>query len=380
MLQVQTMSGQLAAMNTYKELNSADFMFAVVGFEFNGAQMLYFGSMMLMLGIVTVLYWHRGVFVILRIVAYLVSLSTITLTIKNLIQNYDYPYPKLVTCFHFLASGGAAFMILAHRKIHENKPIMAMTVKQQLCILWPIAAAFAINIGANNLSLVYLSAGFVEMINSACPLGVIAITLAMGRHFNFDLTWPVVVVCLGIAMCTTGELRFSFIGFWLAVFATFLRALKNQLQGMLMDGEDPNVPCLDPIELLAWMSIPSLLIMLVWSIATEGIDAWTPLVAANAFGLNVAILVSSLNALVLNVFNLYVIKDVGALGITIVGQLKGILIILGGVAMLGESVQFMQLAGFGIVVGGVYWYNNVEKAAKQKQLDAERLPLNKEVA
>ena len=84
----------------------------------------------------------------------------------------------------------------------------------------------------------------------------------------------------------------------------------------------------------------------------------------DALGLLLAIGLTCVNACILNVANLFVIRDLGAVATTLAAQLKGILIILGGVAMLGEVVQAQQIGGFGIILGGVYWYNRTQDMVK----------------
>merc|ERR550537_66087 len=96
------------------------------------------------------------------------------------------------------------------------------------------------------------------------------------------------------------------------------------------------------------MSIPSLAIMLTWSVFTEQ-HVLDPFLGDKALGLSFALFVSCVNATMLNVAVLYVIKD------------------LGGVAMLGESVAMQQIAGYGVIVSGVYWYNQIEKKAKEEK-------------
>merc|ERR550537_905809 len=116
------------------------------------------------------------------------------------------------------------------------------------------------------------------------------------------------------------------------------------------------------------MSIPSLAIMLTWSVFTEQ-HVLDPFLGDKALGLIFALFVSCVNATMLNVAVLYVIKDLGAVASNLAAQLKGILIILGGVAMLGESVAMQQIGGYGVIVGGVYWYNSIEKKAKEEAKD-----------
>merc|ERR550514_2183661 len=112
--------------------------------------------------------------------------------------------------------------------------------------------------------------------------------------------------------------------------------------------------------------------MLLWSIFTEGVEPYQQLAGQNAVGVIGAILVTCFNACILNVSNLFVIKDLGAVATQLCAQLKGILIVLGGMAVFGEQVTLIQGAGFLMELGGVFWYNKIDEALKkQKSMEAK---------
>lgn len=332
-------------------------------------KLVYGASIATMCLIVTGVYFNRGFLVVFRVLAYLLALSTMTLTVKSVYKNHGYNFPKFVSCMHFISAGILCFGIMAWRKHAAEKPIAIPSLKQMGTMITPTALAFACGIGANNLALLYANAAFVEMVGASSPVCVVGVSIAIGKGFNMKLIWPVLMVCLGIATCASGELKFSMIGFGLAVFATLARAIKTVLQHALMDGDEH---AFDPIELLAWMSLPSIAVMMTWSVLTEGMAPFERLTGENGLALILAIGITCVNACILNVANLFVIKDLGAVATQLAGNLKGILIVLGGVAMLGEHVQLMQIGGYGFVVAGVAWYNKTDKEIKDaKKAEAE---------
>jgi len=350
------------------------------------AQLAYGGSIMAMFVVVVVMYWYRGVFTILRVLVYLGALSTMTLTIKSILANYGYNYPKIISFSHFAACGVACFGIMAFRHIKHGAPFPVPTLKEQITGIFPVAVGFALGIGFNNMALSYAGAGFVEMVGSSTLLCVVVLTLLMGKPFNAMLGWPLLVVGIGVCMCATGELKFSTLGIFFAFGANFMRALKGVLQQhLLCAAEDSTRTKLDPHELLAWMSLPSMAIMLGWSLVADGAAPFVDLVNNdNLLGLLFAMLISCSNAVILNLSNLFLTKDLGALGVNVTGQLKGILIILGSVAIMGERISMVQLLGYITIVVGAAGYNVIEKAEtdalnkKQAQF-AEKTPLIKRV-
>merc|ERR1719172_210819 len=101
------------------------------------------------------------------------------------------------------------------------------------------------------------------------------------------------------------------------------------------------------------MSPACVVLMAVWGYFTEGVEPFTKL----SLETSMAIGVTCVNACILNVANNMVIRDLGAVGAMLAGQLKGILLLMGAVVLLGESVQVQQIAGFALIAGGVYFYN-----------------------
>lgn len=343
---------------------------------------VYAGSMVGIVSLVIGVYFNRGFLVISRVLAYLLSLSTMTIAVKSVYVNQHFNYPKFVTCTHFLSCGILCFGIMLYKLISEGKPIVVPTLKQQTHVILPIAVAFAVSVGANNIALLHSNAAFAEMIGAAAPLCVIAISLAMGKGFDLRLIVPVLVVMAGVAVCASGELKFTWFGFALIFLATFLRGLKTTLQHSIME-EAADGQRLDPIELLAWMSPPCLMVVAVWSLMTEGMEPFHALIGGNWVDISLAIGLTCVNACILNVANNFVIKDLGAVGCLLASQLKGILLLLGAAVMLGEVIQGVQIAGYVFIAGGVYWYNSKEKeykAAKKAEVDEEsqeKVPLRK---
>lgn len=330
------------------------------------AMVMYISLNIIMVGLVMVLYWSRGLIVIFRVTLYLLSLSTMTLSVENVFETCDFDFPKFVSALHFTSCGVMSFGILVYQRYMHGTPILIPTQKQFLGYILPISFAFAMSIATNNMALVHMGAGFVAIIGSCTPICIVLINLSMGRPFHCKLMLPVLLVCGGMAMCATGELNFSTLGFLLAFAAAALRALKSALQHELMDSRDSSRKPMAPVDLLAWMSLPALLVLLVWSILSEGTAPFARLASKEWLPITWAVGISCINAMMLNVLGLFVIKDLGALGGSITAQLKGFLTIFGGAALFGESIRYMEISGYCIIILGAYWFTRAEQEAKKQ--------------
>merc|ERR1719375_2859946 len=95
-------------------------------------------------------------------------------------------------------------------------------------------------------------------------------------------------------------------------------------------------------------------------------------------GTLVAILISCVNACILNLAVLFAIKDLGAVGTQLVAQAKAILTILGGMAIFGEQVTPWEGVGAVLVLAGVYFFNRMETyIIQQRELKAASAGLKK---
>merc|ERR1740123_1498609 len=83
------------------------------------------------------------------------------------------------------------------------------------------------------------------------------------------------------------------------------------------------------------------------------------------WNLCLALAVSCALATVLNIAQLYVTKDLGAVGSELAAQTKMVLVILGGMVLFQEEVTRLEFAGFFLVIFGVYWFSREEEEAKQ---------------
>jgi len=328
---------------------------------------VYVISLVGVVSLVTGVFFNRGFVVIFRILAYLLSLATITIAVKNLYVAHDFNYPKFVTCAHFMCCGLLCFGIMAYKRIMEGTPIVIPSMHQQIYMILPISVSFAVSVAANNLALVHVNAAFAEMVAAASPLCTVLIIILMGKHFDMPLIWPTLVVIAGVCVCAAGELKFTWVGLGFLFLSTFLRGVKTTLQYDIMT-EGNRV---GPIELLAWMSPPCFITIAIWGVLTEGMEPFERLTGENWMPLLGALLLTCVNAMILNVANNYVIKDIGAVGALITAQLKGILIILGACVMLNETITLQQIVGYAGIAGGVYWYNDLSTKIKAKKAETE---------
>merc|ERR1719197_275966 len=125
---------------------------------------------------------------------------------------------------------------------------------------------------------------------------------------------------------------------------------------------------MDPIEVAVWTSLTCLVLMGIWSAFTEGL---APCYEIFSLPVVLAVLYTCVGASILNIAALFVLRELGPVTQQVVGQLKGILAILGSVAAFGETVTMQQIIGYSFLIAGIAWYNKTDmdiKDQKKKEL------------
>ena len=114
---------------------------------------------------------------------------------------------------------------------------------------------------------------------------------------------------------------------------------------------------------MAWSCLFACLQLVVYSAATEGRAPFNALAAStDSAGLVSAIVASCIIACALNMSALFVVKQLGAVGMQMVSQMKSLLVVIGGIALLAESFTRLQYVGFAIVLMGVYWFSRMKSS------------------
>jgi len=312
-------------------------------------------------------YSPQGPRVVIGVTAYLISLSTIKITVKLLFSEFSFKFPSFLTALHMGVSAAVGFAVLLRRKKSTGKHIIMPTRSEFFGRILPITTSFGLSLMANNYSLLSCSTSFNEIVSSTSPICTVVVVVLMGMPFDLRLLGPTFVVVAGCAIAATGEAKFSAMGFALVMFGNACRALKGAMQQELMTGRTRER--FDPCALLAWTCVTSFAMLAVWSAASEGLEPYVALAQQRQrpFFFLLALALSCANAAVLNVAALFVTQDLGAVGVTIVAQTRAVLTILGGVIVFHDVVSPQEAFGFTVVMAGAYMYARTEQQAKEQR-------------
>mmetsp|Transcript_116739 Transcript_116739/g.355171 ORF Transcript_116739/g.355171 Transcript_116739/m.355171 type:complete len:340 (-) Transcript_116739:95-1114(-) len=270
---------------------------------------------------------------------------------------HTYKFPLTITFIHMVFSWVMCFL-----HMHYVRGAKAdLSFDQQLRKVAPLAACFALSVASGNLSLKYLYPSFNQMLGSMAPLITVVIAMVMqGKRFN-AWTWiSMPVICGGLVVCTVREVNFNIFGAFFATGAMVLRAMKSIMQGRLLGPSEK----LDSVTLLYYMAPWSAALLLVFGLVAEGTEPLTLLLgglrgrgtSGTAYVL-LLLLVSGLNACLLNVANFLVTAHTSAVTLQVLGNVKNCLAIVVSVTIFRNQLTPEQVLGVLTCLFGVWLYN-----------------------
>lgn len=280
-----------------------------------------------------------------------------------------YKFPLSITVIHMVFS----WTVCRVHIYHVRKSKAELSIGQQIRKVAPLSVCFALSVAMGNMSLKYIYPSFNQMLGSMSPLiTVIMAVLLQRKRFN-KWTWlSMPVICGGLAVCSAKEVNFHPLGAVYATGATVLRALKSLMQGRLLSGSSKGM---DSVTLLYYMSPWAAALLLLMALFTEGIQplmllaAGLPLAPGDApatgtlsvIGL---LVVSGLNACLLNVANFLVTSYTSPVTLQVLGNVKSCLSIAVSVAIFRNTLKIEQAVGMVACLFGVWLYQKKGGAAE----------------
>lgn len=223
----------------------------------------------------------------------------------------------------------------------------------------PLALAYWGNVIFNNLSFVDLEVDFLQMLKATGPAWVLLITVALGtQRASWTLVAIITLIVGGTSLASYGELHFSLRGFFFAISATILSALRTAF----IERTELAAP-IDGRQLFAYTSPFTLaLVFIVWvplelkRLVARLTDGQTHANAQLAWVLLISIVLANIS----NYGRYLWIKSSSSIIYAVTGVMKDIAVIVFSLVFLGDSITKIKLLGASIAFSGVIWFTVLE--------------------
>lgn len=251
--------------------------------------------------------------------------------------------------------------------VFEQKQV----AKQKLLSL---AAAYVGYIVLCNLNLNINPVGFYQISKIAVAPAVLAInSIFYGRHSSPDIIASIAVVCLGVGLATVSDPDISsnmyglFVGLGSVLATALYQIWAGSIQSELGLG---SMQLLHQYIPLAAAQLGAVVLLF---------EPLGDIVGYKyTWGSVAAILISAVLGLLVNLSTFLVIGATSSLTYNVVGHVKTVIILTGGVLFFGDTMSGKKLMGILLAMGGIVWYSHIKMTAARNQLSKQLLPIKPE--
>ncbi|KAH8598348.1 triose-phosphate transporter family-domain-containing protein [Bisporella sp. PMI_857] len=287
-----------------------------------------------------------------------IVLSSIVIVFNKWILG-RFPFSITLTTWHMLFATVATQIISRTTSLIQKSP--DMNPRFYIKAILPIGICFSVSLILSNVVYLYLSMSFIQMLKSIGPVATLLACWSMGIRNpepSMQVLLTVIVIVLGVAISSIGELRFVLTGFLIQGAAVVFEAYKNALQQFLLSGKTK----MSSMTLLYYFA-PACTVMNAFWILIFELKGLQEKGAKSGIGMEVWLL-NGFICFGLNIASVTVIKKTSSVVLTLSGIPKSILLSVMDMMVYHTSISMIQTIGFSIAGAGTYYYSQLTNAPK----------------
>ncbi|KIM92291.1 hypothetical protein PILCRDRAFT_83503 [Piloderma croceum F 1598] len=287
-------------------------------------------------------------------------LFNLSLTLFNKGVLLRFPFPYTLTALHALCGSIGGYTLLDKG---FYVPARRLGTRENV-VLGLFSVLYAVNI-------VLVTVPFHQVVRASTPIFTIALSASLfGVSSSRTKMISLIPVIIGVALATYGDYYFTTWGLVLTLLGTFLAALKTLYTNILQSPPPPSTfphshsslspsPTLNlnlhPLDLLTRMAPLAFIQCVIYAhLSGELAQVRHYSIHEMSFLKAVGLVINGVLAFGLNVVSFSANGRVGAVSMTVAGNVKQVLTILFGVAIFDVRITRVNALGIGItLVGGV---------------------------
>jgi drug/metabolite transporter (DMT)-like permease len=278
-----------------------------------------------------------------------IVLSSSVIIYNNYLYNtLNFKYPVFLVTWHLTFAAIGTRILQRTTNLLDGVKDVHMTKEMFTRSILPIGVLFSGSLILSNTAYLYLSVSYIQMLKAFTPVAILLISWSFRlQEPNKRLAVIVLMISLGVALASHGELRFNFLGFMTQSAAVAFEASRLVMIQILLHNMK-----MDPLVSLHYYAPVCAIINLVFLPFTEGLAPFYEVfnVGIGVFLTNAAV------AFLLNVAAVFLVGVGSGLVLTLAGVFKDILLITGSVLIFGNQVTPLQVFGYSIALGGLVLY------------------------
>ncbi|KAI2631989.1 TPT-domain-containing protein [Hypoxylon sp. NC1633] len=277
--------------------------------------------------------------------------SSVILFNKWILDTLEFRYPVILTAYHLTFATVATQLMARYTTLLDGRKSVKMTGRVYLRAIVPIGVFFSLSLICGNLTYLYLSVAFIQMIKATTPVAVLLSSWSMGlAPPNIKQLLNVSAIVVGVMIASFGEIKFVWIGFLYQLGGIMFEAVRlNLVQALLSSAEYKMDPLVSLYYFAPICAAMNGIVALFWEVPKMSM-AEVYHVGLFTFFLN------GLCAFLLNVSVVFLIGKTSAVIMTLCGVLKDVLLVIASMLIWGTPVSSLQAFGYTIALGGMIYY------------------------
>ncbi|KAJ2992705.1 hypothetical protein NUW58_g2078 [Xylaria curta] len=303
----------------------------------------------------------------LYVVVWISLSSSVILFNKWILDSLDFRYPVILTTYHLSFATVATQLMARYTTLLDGRKSVKMTGRVYLRAIVPIGIFFSLSLICGNLTYLYLSVAFIQMIKATTPVAVLLSSWAMGiAPVNLKQLANVSAIVIGVVIASFGEIKFVWIGFLYQLGGVLFEAIRlNLVQALLSSAEYKMDPLVSLYYFAPICAAMNGIVALIWEVPRVSLGE------VYNVGL-VTFFFNGLCAFLLNVSVVFLIGKTSAVVMTLCGVLKDVLLVLASMAIWATPISGLQAFGYSIALGGMIYYKLGGEALKGYASEAGR--------
>ncbi|KAL2129937.1 hypothetical protein VTI74DRAFT_7081 [Chaetomium olivicolor] len=293
--------------------------------------------------------------------------SSVILFNKWILSTLQFSYPVILTTYHLAFATIMTQLLARYTTLLDGRKTVKMTGRVYLRAIVPIGFFFSLSLICGNLTYLYLSVAFIQMLKATTPVAVLLSSWALGvSQPNLKVFLNVSAIVVGVIIASIGEIKFVWIGFIYQICGIVFEALRlTMVQRLLSSAEFKMDPLVSLYYFAPVCAAMNFVVALFWEIPKVSM-AEVYNVGLFTFFLN------GLCAFLLNVSVVFLIGKTSSLVLTLCGVLKDVLLVVASMIIWGTQVTGLQFFGYSIALGGMIYYKLGYEAIKGYAGEASR--------
>ncbi|GAB7351642.1 hypothetical protein MBLNU459_g2248t1 [Dothideomycetes sp. NU459] len=260
-------------------------------------------------------------------------------------------FPIVLTTWHLAFATLMTQIMARFTTVLDSRKKVPMTGRVYLRAIVPIGVFFSLSLICGNLTYLYLSVSFIQMLKATTPVAVLLATWGMGvAPPNLKTLGNVSMIVVGVVIASFGEIQFKLTGFLFQIAGIVFEAIRlTMVQRLLSSAEFKMDPLVSLYYFAPACAIMNGVVALIIEVPKLTMD---DLARVGYF----VLLANALVAFLLNVSVVFLIGKTSSLVLTLSGVLKDILLVVASMVIFRDPVSGTQFFGYAIALGGLIYY------------------------